>query len=381
MERARNIMFVYDDHLRREGVTVQGTPFYPAMGPERLLNDDLDDFARLDWSSGNRTATIKVDLGQTRAVSAVCFANTGLSPAASRRLRLSNDPALLGGTPDAAATVHDDWTVVGETQGLSQRTIGPGPVTMTVAANLGFLPNRGARLVAPDGSFMQGDVTAFDAARGLLALEVTQWIGSGTHGAWTVQLLSGDVNVFPPTRTPEGGLWGDYPWSGVDYRLKVPFVQLLPPLTGTARYALLQLGDATNPALWCDMKRLLVGPAWQPSSNIEPRYEWAPESLTQRRRRRGGGQSVRAGGRYRVLSLVMEYLPGAEAYGNTSLMSQLVGTERPFLTVISPQGDGVRLAHETLWGNLVRLPRVTRQGPGDHYRVELQIEEWPDESA
>lgn len=377
MNRAKHIAFFYDDYLRMGNVTLSSGDFYPELPVDHLLDDDLAIFGR----TTGRACTLKVDLGIPRPVGGIVIPTSTLSPAATQRLRMGLDPALLGGTPGQASVLFDDRAPVAQTTSITTATVGTGIRELTVIANIGFAANRGV-LIEAGGAWMSGDVVTYDSARRRLTVDVTETSGAGSHAGWTVKLLSGELNCFPGNRPAEGALWGDYPWAGQDHRIRFPLVRLFDERATPPRYLLHQIADPTATEPYLDLARYFVGPVWQPSRNLDNGYSFKPQSLTETQRRRGGGLSVRPAGSYRVLTLSISYLSGEEAFGNAEMMRHLLGTGRPFLTAIQP--DATRLLpHLTLWGSFTKdgLPTVTHHARPNRYQITMTIEEWPDERS
>lgn len=173
---------------------------------------------------------------------------------------------------------------------------------------------------------------------------------------------SGAIAVWPSIAPFGVGLWGEFNWGG----------RLSPEEAGTygitaiqvldtpvrARYMRLDMDDAGNPTGYVQAGRLVAGPAWQPSINLQ--LGWSIEQVdpSQKARSRGGQTYVDVQPRYRRLRFTVDFLGRDEMFGNAYELERLKGVGGDLLVMIDPDDLQHRHRH-TVYGQLAESAPIT----------------------
>jgi hypothetical protein len=186
------------------------------------------------------------------------------------------------------------------------------------------------------------------------------------NGRWRVTLSqdaafedvvhdSGVIDIWPTIQPFGQGLWGEFNWGGrlladeaVTYGIAA-FELIAQPVI--ARFVLIELIDPQNPSGYLEAGRLLVGPAWRPSINLQ--YGWSIEQVdTSRRVKSRGGQTyVDVQPKYRRLRFSIDYLERDEMFGNAYEMERLKGTGGDLFVMIDPD-DPIHRHRHSVYGVL-----------------------------
>ncbi|NQW12219.1 MAG: hypothetical protein HQ481_20325 [Alphaproteobacteria bacterium] len=186
------------------------------------------------------------------------------------------------------------------------------------------------------------------------------------NGIWRVRLGddaalsaplydSGPLAVWPSIVPFGVGLWGEFNWGGKlsseeagTYGIAAILVLDTPV---RARYLRLDLDDQGNPAGYLQAGRLLAGPAWQPSINLQLGWSIEQVDTSKKARSRGGQTYVDTQPRYRRLRFTIDFLERDEMFGNAYELERLKGVGGDLLVMIDPDDLQHRHRH-TVYGQL-----------------------------
>ena len=110
-------------------------------------------------------------------------------------------------------------------------TIGTGTRTLTVATDLAYTTNQSVLLTHDSGNDMTGSVISYDATTGVLVVDVTEVLGSGTYTAWEVNLTGAAGSPGATGPTGPTGATGPVGATGPSQRAPETLAFVLTPAT------------------------------------------------------------------------------------------------------------------------------------------------------
>ncbi len=115
----------------------------------------------------------------------------------------TDDPVVVGTSQLTFETVSDLQMSAQSSPSSTSLTVGTGTQNLSVAAGLSFSANQWVLIFDAGGNEMLGQITAYNAISGALAVSVVATGGSGTHSDWTVVLTnsSASAGLMPPVGT------------------------------------------------------------------------------------------------------------------------------------------------------------------------------------
>ncbi len=218
------------------------------------------------------------------------------------------------------------------------------------------------------------------------AIDTLAWLGfNGTVGApdggpgmlattemsdnadMTSSVLSRTDELWPPVYGlgDELGLYnGGYPELS-DFAQFIPFrVVRLGQQVGGA-YLRCTLSDPSNPDGQVRLGRWLAGIGWQPSRNFRLGWSYRWLDTATLRETSGGGIIGNRGVKYRewTLSIGSGAIPLEELLAYADDMLRIVGTSRPFLMVLFPDGETKRLYRTSDYVVFKDAPAILAEHP------------------
>lgn len=182
---------------------------------------------------------------------------------------------------------------------------------------------------------------------------------------------TGKIDIWPAVVPFGVGAWGEFNWGGrfgaedvSTYGAQA--IHTIPEAV-RARYLAIDLDDTANPAGFLQAGRLVAGPAWQPSVNLQ--YGWSIEQVDESeiRRSRGGQAFVNARPRYRRIRFTIDHLEKDEMFGHAYELQRLKGKGGDIMVMADP--DDVTHAHRhTLYGALAETAPIINGQPGRYSR-------------
>lgn len=114
----------------------------------------------------------------------------------------------------AIPTFISDLNAVGSAYALttngtsvSSVLIGTGAKTFTTQLNLGYLVGMALRIANSSANYMTGDVTSYAVGTGVLVMNITSVVGSGTLASWTITMAAVGANAAGSVSfTPAGNI-------------------------------------------------------------------------------------------------------------------------------------------------------------------------------
>lgn len=150
-------------------------------------------------------STTQAGIATTQATAAGVSAATASTEAgvattqagiATTQATASSNSATASAASAAAALVSQNASAASATQAASKftgtsttsNTIGTGALTFTTQANLGFSTNQFVVISANSSNYVTGTVTSYNNSTGVLVINSTNDLGSGTFALWTINL-------------------------------------------------------------------------------------------------------------------------------------------------------------------------------------------------
>lgn len=266
---------------------------------------------------------------------------------------LVDEAALSGGT----------WSVGLPAANLADRqpskvarTVGTAPGNTTVSLNFGS--GRPVRFVA----LVRHNLTQSGRWR----------IRLGNEASMAAPVFDSGFVAIWPSAIPFGiGVWGEFNWGGhVDASEAATYgAQAVYSIRDAvhAQHLRLDLEDERNPAGFLQAGRLVAGPAWQPSINLQ--YGWSIEQVDESeiRRSRGGQSFVNVRPRFRRLRFSIDHLEKDEMFGHAYELERIKGKGGDILVIVDPDDRTHGLRH-TLYGALSESAPIINTHPGRYSR-------------
>lgn len=150
--------------------------------------------------------------------------------------------------------------------------------------------------------------------------------GSNTAGNFAAPVYdTGTVNVWPAGIDAEEAAGMNLGWTHVAAAAQ------------SARYWLFEISDATNPAGYVDVGRLVIAKAWQPTINMSVGARLGLETDTDRTVTDGGAAIYNDKPRRRTMTFDIEHLPADEALENGFDMQRIAGKSGQLMFVFDPE--------------------------------------------
>jgi len=101
-------------------------------------------------------------------------------------------------TPKYQSFVDRMYGAIGEPlngSSVTSLTIGKGSKSLTIEVEKSFSPGQPVRVYKDSANYMDGVVTSYDSVTGVMVVNVTSVLGSGTYATWSVGLIGSTVPV------------------------------------------------------------------------------------------------------------------------------------------------------------------------------------------
>lgn len=182
---------------------------------------------------------------------------------------------------------------------------------------------------------------------------------------------SGVVGIWPAAVPFGVGQWGEFNWGGRfgAGEIETYGAQAILPIDAAvrARHLRIDLDDAGNVAGYLQAGRLVAGPAWQPTINLQ--YGWSIEQVDESevRRSRGGQAYVNARPKYRRMRFTIDHLEKDEMFGHAYELERLKGKGGDIFVIADPE-DLTHAHRHTLYGALAESAPIVNNLPGRYAR-------------
>lgn len=225
---------------------------------------------------------------------------------------------------------------------------------------------RVARTADATGSkVINGDLAGVSALSGLVLynhnlsgtalLRLQAWDGLSQTG--TMVYDSGSVNATPPVGWGDFG-WGAIPWgANIFYSWGRAFTDLWFPAVGALSFRI-TITDTSNPDGYLQIKRLLLGPYFEPFVNLEVGMQLHWEDNSEQTRTAGGSLRTDNQVLYRVLRGKLAGLKATERAPWMDLLRQIGKRSEVFISVYPDAGGKLERDHAVL-GKFTQMPDIT----------------------
>lgn len=207
----------------------------------------------------------------------------------------------------------------------------------------------------------------------LIGLAITQL------GTWRIRLSddptfataaydSGAVRAWPIIGGHGALPWGVWSWGDLlgeedAAYYTITALQLLPEAV-VARYLRIDIDDTGNPDGFVQAGRLIAGPAYRPSYNLDYGWEIGFVDESGIDRSRGGQTWVDERPRYRVARFTLSGISEAELYANVfDYVDRRKGIAGDVLWIPQPHKPELYV-HEVIYGHMRSLSPITNPAPG-----------------
>lgn len=183
---------------------------------------------------------------------------------------------------------------------------------------------------------------------------------------------TGAVVALPALGWGEFG-WGLTPWGGTVFSgWGSAFSDFWFTAVGALSFKI-TLNDAANPAGYIQVKRLLIGPYFEPAVNVEYGLQLSWQDNSTQIRTQGG--SLRTDNRvlFRTLQARLSRMTTAERAVFTELV-RTIGLRKETFVSVWPDAGGSLERDYALLGKFTKMPQITNPNPAN-YVGDIQFEE------
>lgn len=128
-------------------------------------------------------------------------------------------------------------------------------------------------------------------------------------------------------------------------------------VTYEARFAQLDLYDASNADAYIEVGRVFLGPVYEPTINMDEGFRIGWVDPSQRERARGGQLYVDQRRKHRRIQFRLGFLSRDEMLANSFELDRALGLSRTLIAMLDP-GDSVNGERLTIYGNLAEMTDV-----------------------
>lgn len=379
MAKDDNVLIAYVDYMLYSGTVVTSTSanWETNLPVTNIISNTYNNLGR----NTDLIFDISIDFGVVRPSKVVAIPKHSFSDDATWRIRASNNALLLTSpsTVPSNDILYDNSPASISTTSTSTVNTDDASGTFVVADNVYFHPSTIIQLV--DGAnTLDATVDSYDAPAKTVTYTKTGTSGSYTGSSWAVSRSAGYERIWPSSFTFGELQWGAFQWDGTEelfstesYVPRPPAIRILPTEI-TARYWNISIEETDGTQTFVDINKLLIGPAWQPSHNMDVAWSVLHVDKSKKSFSRAAQLFVDSKPQYRKFSISFNNLDTDELMKNLGEIDRQIGTESPLLLALSPS-DTTNLYVLSVYGNQPSLTPMAELVK-EFSKKSLIIEEW-----
>lgn len=190
---------------------------------------------------------------------------------------------------------------------------------------------------------------------------------------------SAEVSAWPQLGGFGSLPWGVFNWGDQLSAAELSYYKidslLVLPAAKVGQYLRIDINDPTNSAGYIQAGRLVIGPGWQPSVNMDVGWQIGWQDDSEVSRTLGGQIYVDERPRYRIARVTLAQLSETEMYANAfDFIDRRKGISGDILFIPQPSQPSLFI-HEVLYGRMRTLSPITNPQVGDVRAKDFEIEE------